>query len=80
MRIWKEAAYSLTAIMGAAIGGFGAGWCSWLAAAMILIGCGCGVCICLHEMAAIRAHERRKAEAACRSAWRAAFMREVSRF
>ena len=80
MKIWKAAAYSLAGVMGAALGGFGAGWCSWLAAAMIMIGCGCGVCICLHEMAAIRAHERRKAEAARRSAWRAAFMREVSRF
>ena len=80
MKIWKAAAYSLTGVMGAAIGGFGAGWCSWLAAAMILLVCGCGILICLHEMAAIRAHERRKAEAARRSAWRAAFMREVSRF
>ena len=28
--IWKGAAYSCAAVMGATVGGFGAGWCSWI--------------------------------------------------
>lgn len=77
--IWKGAAYSCAAVMGAAVGGFGAGWCSWISCAMILLGCGCGLCVCLHELAVMRRYEQKQREAARRSAYRAAFFREVDK-
>lgn len=77
--IWKGAAYSCAAVMGATVGGFGAGWCSWISCAMILLGCGCGLCVCLHELAVMHRYEERQREAARRSAYRAAFFREVDK-
>lgn len=78
-RIWKGAAYSCAAMMGAAAGGYGAGWCGWLMCAMIWLGCGSGLLVCAHELAAIERRLRRQREAARRSAYRAAFFKEVEK-
>lgn len=76
LRIFSMAAGG---VMGAAAGMLGVGWCSLLTAGMICLGMGCVLAVCLHELAVIRRQEERAAEAARRSAYRAAFMREVSR-
>ena len=78
-KIWKAAAYSCGGIMGVTIGCWGAGWCSWINCAMILLGCGGGLFVALHELAAMQAYEQRQDEAARRSAYRAAFFREVDK-
>ena len=62
-RAWTAAAYVCGGAMGAAVGMWGAGWCPWLTCAMVLLGCGGGLFIALRELAALREHERRQAEA-----------------
>lgn len=78
-KVFQAAAYSCGGIMGVAVGCWGAGWCSWLTCAMILLGCGCGLFVTLHELAVMRRYEQRQQEAARRSAYRAAFFREVDK-
>ena len=78
-RAWRAAAYVCGGAMGAAVGLWGAGWCPWLTCAMLLLGCGCGLFTALRELAALREYERRQAEAARRSAWRAAFFQELDK-
>ena len=78
-KVFQGAACSCGGIMGAAVGCWGAGWCSWLTCAMILLGCGCGLFVALHELAVMRHIEEKEAEAARRSAYRAAFFREVDK-
>ena len=55
------------------------GWCSGIMFAMVLIGCGCGLFVALHELAVIRAFEEKVAEEARGSARKAEFFREVNK-
>lgn len=74
---------ALAAACVGAIGGAAAAWdegvCSGMSFVMILIGCGCGLLVALHEIAVIRAYEQKEKEAIQRSAWKAEFFREIER-
>ena len=75
----KIAAFSCGGIIGVAAAAWDADWCSGISFVMILIGCGCGLFVALHELAVIRAFERKEKEAIQRSAWKAEFFREVDK-
>lgn len=77
--LFKAAAYCCGGVMGAAAGAWNAGWCGGLTFAMILLGCGCGLFVALHELSVIRAFEEAEKKAVQRSAWKAEFMREVDK-
>lgn len=76
---FKAAAYCCGGIIGVAAAAWDADWCSGISFMMILIGCGCGLFVALHELAAIRAFEEAEKKAVQRSAWKAEFMREVDK-
>lgn len=75
----KAAAYSLGGIIGVAAAAWDAEWCSGISFVMILIGCGCGLFVALHELAVIRAFEKEEKEAVQRSARKAEFFREMDK-
>lgn len=75
----KAAAYSLGGIIGVAAAAWDAEWCSGISFVMILIGCGCGLFVALHELAVIRAFEEKEKEAVQRSARKAEFFREMDK-
>ena len=75
----KAAAYSLGGIIGVAAAAWDGGWCSGISFVMILIGCGCGLFVALHELAVIRAFEKEEKEAVQRSARKAEFFREMDK-
>lgn len=66
-------------VMGAAASAWSGGWCSGTMFAMLLIGCGCGLFVALHELAVVRAFEEAEKKAVQRSARKAAFFREVDK-
>ena len=76
---FRIAAYSCGGIMGVAAAAWDGGWCSGISFAMILIGCGCGLFVALHELAVIRAFEEAEKEAIRHSAWKAEFFREIDK-
>lgn len=65
--------------MGVAAAAWDAEWCSGISFVMILIGCGCGLVVALHEMAVISAFEKKEKEAIQRSARKAEFFREMDK-
>lgn len=75
----KVAAYSLGGIIGVAAAAWDEEWCSGISFVMILIGCGCGLFVALHELAVIRAFEKKEKEAVQRSARKAEFFREMDK-
>lgn len=46
---------------------------------MILLGCGCGLFVALHELAVIRVFEEKEKKAVQRSARKAEFFREMDK-
>ena len=76
---FKTAVYCCGGIMGVAAAAWDGGWCSGISFAMILIGCGCGLFVALHELAVIRAFEEEEKKAVQRSARKAAFFREMDK-
>ena len=46
---------------------------------MILLGCGCGLFVALHELAVISAFEKKEKEAVQRSARKTEFFRELDK-
>ena len=77
--VFKTAAYCCGGIMGVAAAAWDADWCSGISFVMILIGCGCGLFVALHELAVIRAFEEAEKEAIRHSAWKAEFFREIDK-
>ena len=75
----KIAAYSCAGIMGVAAAAWDAKWCSGISFVMILIGCGCGLFVALHELAVIRAFEEEEKKVVQRSARKAEFFREMDK-
>lgn len=75
----KIVAFSCGGSMGLAAAAWGDGWCSGISFVMILIGCGCGLFVALHELAVIRAFEQKEKEAIRHSAWKAEFFREIDK-
>lgn len=75
----KAAAYSLGGIIGVAAAAWDAERCSGISFVMILIGCGCGLFVALHELAVIRVFEEKEKEAVQRSARKAEFFREMDK-
>lgn len=75
----KIAAFSCGGIIGVAAAAWDADWCSGISFVMILIGCGCGLFVALHELAVISAFEEKEKEAVQRSAWKAEFFREIDK-
>ena len=75
----KAAAYCCGGIIGVAAAAWDAEWCSGISFAMILLGCGCGLFVALHELAVIRAFEEKEKKAVQRSAWKAEFFRELDK-
>ena len=75
----KIAAFSCGGIIGVAAAAWDAYWCSGISFVMILIGCGCGLFVALHELAAIRAFERKEKETIQHGAWKAEFFREIDK-
>ena len=75
----KIAAFSCGGIIGVAAAAWDADWCSGILFVMILIGCGCGLFVALHELAVIRAFEQKEKEAIQHSAWKAEFFREIDK-
>lgn len=75
----KAAAYCCGGIIGVAAAAWDGGWCSGISFVMILIGCGCGLFVALHELAVIRAFEKEEKEAVQRSARKAEFFREMDK-
>ena len=76
---FKTAVYCCGGIMGVAAAAWDGGWCSGTMFAMLLIGCGCGLFVALHELAVIRAFEEAEKKAVLRSARKATFFREVDK-
>ena len=76
---FKTAAYCLVGITAVAAAAWNEGWCSGISFVMILIGCGCGLFVALHELAVIRAFEEKEKKAVQRSAWKAEFFREMDK-
>ena len=77
--VLKAAAGCCGMVMGVAAAAWDGGWCSGISFVMILIGCGCGVFVALHELAVIRAFEQKEKEAIRHSAWKAEFFREIDK-
>lgn len=81
--ICKAAVYCCAGIMGVAAAAWDGGWCSGISFVMLLIGCGCGLFVALHELAVIRAFEKKEKEAVQRSAqkaeWKTEFFRELDK-
>ena len=75
----KAAAYCCGGIIGVAAAAWDGGWCSGISFMMILIGCGCGLVVALHELAVISAFEKKEKEAVQRSARKAEFFREMDK-
>lgn len=75
----KIVAFSCGGAMGLAAAAWDADWCSGISFVMILIGCGCGLFVALHELAVIRAFEEEEKKAVRRSARKAAFFREMDK-
>ena len=78
-RLFKIAAYCCGGVIGVAAAAWDDGWCSGISFAMILIGCGCGLFVALHELAVIRAFEEAEKKAVQRSARKAEFFREMDK-
>ena len=78
-KLFNVAACCCAGVIGAAAAMWDGGWCSGMMFAMVLIGCGCGLFVALHELAVIRAFEEKEAEDARRSARKAEFFREVNK-
>ena len=78
-RLLKIVAFSCGGIIGVAAAAWNADWCSGISFVMILIGCGCGLFVGLHELAVIRAFEQKEKEAIRHSAWKAEFFREIDK-
>ena len=77
--VLKAAAYCCGGVMGVAAAAWDGGLCSGTMFVMLLIGCGCGLFVALHELAVVRAFEEAEREAVLRSARKAAFFREVDK-
>lgn len=75
----KIAAFSCGGIIGVAAAAWDADWCSGISFVMILIGCGCGLFVALHELAVLRAFEEAEKKAVQRSARKAEFFREMDK-
>lgn len=75
----KAAVCCCAGIMGLAAAAWEDGWCSGISFVMILIGCGCGLFVALHELAVIRAFEQKEKDAIRHSAWKAEFFREIDK-
>lgn len=75
----KIAAFSCGGIIGVAAAAWDADWCSGISFVMILIGCGCGLFVALHELAVIRAFEQKEKEVIQSSARKAEFFREIDK-
>mgnify|MGYP005751650439 CR=1 FL=1 len=78
-KLFKVAAYCCGGVIGVAAAMWDTGWCSGTMFVMILIGCGCGLVVALHELAVIRAFEQKEKEAIQHSAWKAEFFREIDK-
>ena len=76
---FKITACSCAGIIGVAAAAWDADWCSGISFVMILIGCGCGLFVALHELVVIRAFEQKEKEAIRYSAWKAEFFREIDK-
>ena len=76
---FKIAACSCAGIIGVAAAAWDADWCSGISFVMILIGCGCGLFVALHELAVIRAFEEEEKKAVQRSMRKAEFFREMDK-
>lgn len=77
--VLRAAAYCCGGIIGVAAAAWDAEWCSGISFAMILLGCGCGLVVCLHELAVIRVFEEKEKKAVQRSARKAEFFREMDK-
>lgn len=77
--VLRAAAYCCGGVMGAAAAAWDGGLCSGTMFVMLLIGCGCGLFVALHELAVLRAFEEAEREAVQRSARKASFFREVDK-
>ena len=77
--LYKAAAGCCGVVMGVAAAAWDDGWCSGTMFAMLLIGCGCGLFVALHELAVIRAFEEEEKKAVQRSARKAEFFREMDK-
>ena len=78
-RLLKIVAFSCGGVMGVAAAAWDGGWCSGTMFVMLLIGCGCGLFVALHELAVVRAFEEAEKKAVQRSARKAAFFREMDK-
>ena len=78
-KVLKAAAGCCGGVIGVAAAAWDGGWCSGISFVMILIGCGCGLFVALHELAVIRAFEEEEKKAVQRSARKAAFFREMDK-
>ena len=78
-KVLKAAAGCCGGVMGAAAAAWDGGWCSGTMFVMLLIGCGCGLFVALHELAVIRAFEEEEKKAVQRSARKAEFFREMDK-
>lgn len=78
-KAFKAAAYCCGGVIGVAAGAWNAGWCGGVSFMMILIGCGCGLFVALHELAVIKEYEEAEKRAVQHSAWKAEFMKEVDK-
>ena len=77
--VLKAAAGCCGGVMGVAAAAWDGGWCSGTMFAMLLIGCGCGLFVALHELAVIRAFEEEEKKAVQRSMRKAEFFREMDK-
>lgn len=77
--VLRAAAYCCGGVMGAAAAAWDGGLCSGTMFVMLLIGCGCGLFVALHELAVVRAFEEAEKKAVLRSARKATFFREVDK-
>ena len=77
--VLRAAAYCCGGVMGAAAAAWDGGLCSGTMFVMLLIGCGCGLFVALHELVVVRAFEEAEKKAVQRRARTAAFFREVDK-
>ena len=77
--VLRAAAYCCGGVMGAAAAAWDGGLCSGTMFVMLLIGCGCGLFVAVHELAVLRAFEEAEKKAVQRRARTAAFFREVDK-
>ena len=66
--VLRAAACCCGGVMGVAAAAWDGGWCSGMMFVMLLIGCGCGLFVALHELAVLRAFEEAEKKAVQRSA------------